>query len=158
MITVNAMKTIVLSIGGQRVLIDEDDAERVARIKWNVNGRYARCRSPMTIYMHRFIMNAVVGQSVDHKNGNPLDNRKENLRFCTMSQNIANSACRSSSSGFKGVYFDKRSQRWQAKIKVNYRSVYLGCYRTREEAAIVYNAGALAHFGAFALLNDVDES
>lgn len=109
--------------------------------------------------MHRFLMHPVVsGFEVDHKNSDKLDNRRENLRICTRSQNNAN---RIKSDGcysrFKGVTFLKREKHhlapWSAQIKVNRKKYHLGNYPVEELAAEAYNIAALEHFGEFARLN-----
>lgn len=88
---------------------------------------------------------------IDHINLNRSDNRMANLRLCTHSQNLANTrARRTNSSGYKGVYFHTGAKRWQAKIKVNYRTKHLGFFDTREEAAEAYRKGAELYFGEFA--------
>jgi hypothetical protein len=88
---------------------------------------------------------------IDHKNhGGPLDT----LRVATRSQNNANKKrSNTSTARFKGVYKEKRSKKWLAKISVNNKCVYLGSYSTQVEAAWVYNQAAVEHFGAFARLN-----
>lgn len=146
------------------VIIDDEDYERVISKKWHLqpNGyayraqKYKNSRKCYGIYMHRFIMNAEKGQSVDHINGNRLDNRKENLRFCTYSQNHMN---RKKSEGrhskYKGVTKNKNS--WQAQIRKDSKSLYLGMFKTEEEAAKKYNEVAREMFGEFAKLNEFGE-
>jgi hypothetical protein len=90
-------------------------------------------------------------ERIDHINLDRADNRISNLRQCTHSQNLANTRARSTnSSGYKGVYFHTGAKRWQAKIKVNYRSKHLGFFDTKEEAADAYRKGAELYFGEFA--------
>lgn len=92
-------------------------------------------------------------KELDHKNRVRDDNRIENLRLPTRSQNCANSKAKSP--GYKGVTFCKCTNRWRAQITVNYVHKCLGRYDTPEEAAIAYNMGALFHFGVYAHLNEV---
>lgn len=104
--------------------------------------------------MHRLIMNAKKGIQVDHINRDTLDNRRQNLRFATPSQNAANKIIgENNKSGFKGVFWDRYSNSWHAKIKVNYKQIHIGFFKTPEDAAKAYNQVALKHFGKFALLN-----
>ena len=111
--------------------------------------------------MHRIIANAKEGESVDHVNGNPLDNRKENLRVCTMSQNLANQKLRKdSTSGFKGVSKNQsKTNPWRAYINrkdgKKTKQYHLGLFKTPEEAARAYNEKAKELFGDFAKLNKV---
>ena len=116
------------------------------------------------IMMHKFIMNAPKGMCVDHINHDGLDNRRENLRICTYSQNSQNKRRRvNSRSGYKGVYQIpekyKVRKRFQAYIgdpntpATNKRNIRLGTYLTAEEAARVYDKKAKELFGEFAELN-----
>jgi len=88
---------------------------------------------------------------IDHKNRGRDDNWFENLREATRSQNVANTALRSTNtSGFKGVSFDRSRGRFLSKIKVNYRTINLGRFDAPEEAHAAYLAAAQKHFGEFA--------
>jgi hypothetical protein len=89
----------ILLTQGQVALIDDEDYNLVSNYNWyaNKDGRtfYAATKirqkgKRTTISMHRIIMGAKIGQQIDHTNGNGCDNRKENLRFCTNSQNQQN--------------------------------------------------------------------
>jgi hypothetical protein len=87
------------------------------------------------ILLHRIITNAPAALHVDHINGDGLDNRDENLRLVTMSQNMRNRGKNSkSSSGFKGVCWDWNAQNWRASVGINGKVINLGGYSTREEA------------------------
>jgi len=139
-------------------LIDDEDYELVSQYKWHVSRRgkhklYAstgiKAGSKKTkVDMHRLIINAPKGQQVDHKNGNGLDNRKENLRVCTRSQNQRNRVANRTrgTSKYKGVSFDKKSNSWRAKISI-------GSFPSEEEAARAYDEVAGELFGEFAKLN-----
>lgn len=91
---------------------------------------------------------------IDHKNGVKTDNRIENLREATNTQNLWNSAGRNSRSGFKGVYLrhaaHKRRKKYQASIKVHGKTVRLGNFEDPSAAHEAYKAAALKHFGDFA--------
>lgn len=156
------MKEIPLSRGLVAV-VDDSDFERVAEHRWYAN----RSRSTQYAYrwdktarkwesMHRFIL-GVTGstQQVDHANRNGLDNRRENLRLCSASQNQQNRAKFKSGDGmtsrYKGV--SRCRNRWQSVIKVNAKIVRLGMFKTQVEAAIAYDHAAMRHFGEFAVTN-----
>jgi hypothetical protein len=92
------------------------------------------------------------GMDVDHINRHKLDNRPENLRLATTSQNRANTGKqRNNSTGYKGVYLDRG--RFRAKIKANGVQRFLGSYSTPEAAAAAYDRAATAAFGRYALTN-----
>ena len=88
---------------------------------------------------------------IDHIDGDGLNNRIPNLRRCTMSQNKANSlSYKNNKSGHKGVFYNKKLNRWTASIQCGGRRHFLGAFRTKEEAAIQYMASATLLFGEFA--------
>lgn len=83
------MKEIILS-NGKIAIVDNEDFKRLNKYKWSFVQGYAfrnthRNRKNGTVRMHREILKAPMGTDVDHKNGNRLDNRKENIRVCTHS-------------------------------------------------------------------------
>lgn len=93
-----------------------------------------------SIKLHRLILGLGDGRVdkriVDHINRNPLDNRRENLRICTPGQSVQNRAGWSSS-GYRGVHWHKRHQKWVAHVQINGKLIHLGYYDTPEEAAKV---------------------
>jgi hypothetical protein len=106
------------------------------------------------IYMHRLILGAPRGKVVDHVNGNGLDNRRDNIRLCTISQNNANRIGRRPASGFKGVYrTDTAASRWLAQIWFDGTTRRLGVFSDAREAAHAYDEAARKVFGEFARLN-----
>ena len=110
--------------------------------------------------LHTLIMNTPKGMVVDHINGNPLDNRKCNLRICTNAENSRNNTLwKTSSIGLKGVQSAKANgsaKSYRARIKYNYEEIQLGTFITKEEAGIAYDKKALELFGEFASLNYPD--
>jgi hypothetical protein len=104
--------------------------------------------------MHRIILGVTDERQVDHKDLDPLNNRKSNLRIATHSQNQQNTAVRMNSrTGFKGVRYVPRSKLWVARICVNRRRISLGCFHSPEEAAAAYDVAATQLFGEFARTN-----
>ncbi len=150
---------------GKVALIEDEDFERVSKFKWtslyNPKNKkwYARRAvggraKQITIYMHRFILNAPKGIQVDHINGDGLDNQKHNLRFATNAQNHQNQIRPvASKSGFKGVSFDKRRNKFYARIGHNQQTTGLGYFQTAIEAARAYDEAAVKIHGEFARLN-----
>ncbi len=109
-----------------------------------VDGKYYRVHHLVWVYHNgRFV------EELDHINRERGDNRIENLRPCTHSQNLGNA--RVKRGRYKGVSFCKQTQKWRANL-----NGHLGRFSTEEEAALAYNEAATKHFGPeFAFLNEV---
>lgn len=166
------------TLSGDYAIIDEEDYQKVMdditttlRIgkkrvnKWYVyeasTGKKYTASGSKRKSIHRAVMGYPKGMVIDHINGNPLDNRKVNLRVCTHSENAMNKKTRADSrSGYKGVYMSPNGKNIQAYIRppgMNKGRMSLGCYKTLEEAARAYDAKAKELFGEFASLNFPDE-
>lgn len=103
--------------------------------------------------MHTYIMGNP-GTDVDHINKNTLDNRDENLRICTHTQNLANRGKqRNNTSGYKGVQIHNNGTKWCSRIRIKGADVWLGAYDTAIEAARKYDMAALHMWGEFAHTN-----
>lgn len=95
-------------------------------------------------------------EMIDHVNGVKSDNRIDNLREATRSQNCVNRAPTSTpraKSGYFGVVAARAPGSWGAKLVVNRKRLYLGTFKTPEDAARAYDKSAFLHFGEFATLN-----
>lgn len=112
-----------------------------AMITMSSHGYFSARFSGCAVYAHRVIWAMVHGEwpvgEIDHINGNRSDNRIENLRHVTKSENAKNKRRPSNnSSGVSGVHWFKRDQKWQAQISIGSgRSKHLGYFSTLEEAA-----------------------
>jgi hypothetical protein len=152
------MKNIQLT-QGKVAIVDDADFEWLSQWPWFFSTGYAIRREGKlfgrkNIMMHRLIMNTPEGMDTDHINGDKLDNRRENLRVCTRSQNMQNTTRRSdNTSGYKGVDWDKENGKWRAEIKVDSRRINLGRYDSAEEAALAYDRAAREYHGEFANTN-----
>jgi hypothetical protein len=148
---------------GKIALVSAEDAERVGEYSWaahrhSTNGTFRAIRNgppwhkQECISMARFILNAQQGEVVDHLNHDTLDNRRENIRCCTIAQNHANRRKQAgTTSQYKGV--ERRRNRWQARIVVQRHRIDLGIYDDEQEAARSYDQAAVRYFGPFALTN-----
>ena len=98
---------------------------------------------PKTVFMHRSIMNEPVGLDVDHVDCDGLNNKRENLRVATRTQNLQNQRLKNeNTSGYKGVSWDKKRKKWRAQIRINKKSKCLGRHRTAKEAHAAYCAAS----------------
>lgn len=162
------MKEIPLT-QGKVALVDDEDFERVSQFNWSAqltrNNRWYAARNvrrngePGLELMHRAIMGLEYGdpRQVDHRDRvNTLDNRKCNLRVATRPQNSRNIGVpKHNTSGFKGVSWRERDDKWGANIKVNGVQRYLGSFTTRELAAAAYDTAAIELHGEFACTNEM---
>jgi len=159
---------------GQVALVDDGDYERVSKFKWYAlwdpsRRTYRALRNKQEnesengkrglIYLHRFIMKVPKGKDIDHRDRDPLNNQKNNLRICTRAQNNMNKLKREGySSEYKGVSWNKQKLKWEASIGKDYKKHHLGLFTDETDAAIAYNKAALEMFGEYAVLNDVPDA
>jgi len=154
------MKKIPLT-QGEFALVDDDDYAELSKWKWfcmknklHPQLKYAaRNFYPkggkgvgVHIKMHRFILKAPRGLWVDHKDGNGLNNQKDNIRLIEKKQNNHNrKLAKNNKSGYKGVSWNKNYKKWVARIGSERR--VLGVFDDPKEAASVYNRAAIKRYG-----------
>lgn len=111
-------------------------------------------------YVHRLVWLLHMGylpEQLDHIDGNPRNNRIENIRECSNLENARNSKSRSNSrSKFKGVFWNYK--KWSAQIRIGKDVRCLGSFLTEEEAAMSYDKAAVNLFGSFAKLNRAERT
>jgi hypothetical protein len=144
-------------------LIDDKDYPKIKDKRWYGrevrNDRVYYATTSRSESMHKIILGTKKGFVIDHINGNGLDNRRENLRFCSQKQNSRNNRRRKDkkyTSKYKGVWkynYDSGRIGWVAQITVNDKAIHLGIFRDEEEAGYAYNQAAKKYFGDFACLN-----
>lgn len=149
---------------GNPILVDDIDSDLLI-YSWSessgrkyasnsINGRWC--------YLHTLIMERVLGRKlnrgevVDHINGQPLDNRRSNLRIATDSQNKANSKKRNGANKYRGVYpSNHKAKPFRACITADGKQRTIGYFETEEEAAQARDRVAQEVWGEFARLNNV---
>lgn len=153
---------IIELTSGKKTIVDDYDYRFLKLFTWyeSSEGYAVTRRNNEYIYLHRLIMDASDNELVDHKDGDPLNNQKENLRIATKSQNGMNQKVqrKKKTSKYKGVSWDKDRFLWKANIVIEGKQKYLGRYFSEEDAAKAYNSAATKYFGEFALLNNIEEA
>jgi len=153
---------------GKVALVDDTDFMWLSRWKWHAHKdheNFYACRRVLSslgvnehLSMHRQILGLEFGDSRqgDHKNHNTLDNRRENIRIATLTQNRGNQKIRSGgTSKYKGVCWVKQRKKWHAQLAIKSKSKSLGFFMSERTAAFAYNLAAKKYFGKFALLNKI---
>ena len=150
---------------GKVATVDDADFEMLNKHKWHLCRKthkeyayrrdYTNGKPGKMVSMHRVILEAKPGSTIDHINGDGLDNRRNNLKFVNKSQNGFNSGPKSyNTSGFKGV--EKFGNNWKASVKINGYRFRSDSFYTKEEAALAYNELAKLVY-EHAYLNKVKE-
>jgi len=152
------MKLVIRSKGIDHVcLYDPKDRELISQFAWSLNsqGYAVTQKNGKSILMHRLLLNVTDPQvHCDHINHIGTDNRRENLRICTPSQNQHNRRKQKSSSNFKGI--TKFQGKYFAQIRSDNNYHYLGLFRNERTAARVYDQAAKRLHGEFACTNNLD--
>lgn len=133
------MKTLIVK--GHEVLLDDDIYEVASKLSWYLlAGKYPirRNRTPYgreTLFLHHLVLPQRVDLEVDHINRNPLDNRRENLRYVEHWKNGHNrSEQTNNTSGTKGISFNRVQQQWHAYIWIKGKRKHLGYFSRYEQA------------------------
>jgi hypothetical protein len=135
-------------INNQPVFIDDEDYDLIKDYTWHLiksnNTFYAQAyikgsktggKTAKYVYLHRLVFHAPDGIEIDHKNHNGLDCRKSNLRLISRAGNSRNRLMRNKT-GFKGVR--SKGNRFESKITIEGKCIYLGSYKTPEQAGQAY--------------------
>lgn len=133
------MRKIKLS-QGRYTLVDNEDYNTLSQFKWYYGLGYAiRGDGKKTFFLHHLILPKKIGLDIDHINRNKLDNRRNNLRYCTRSENKFNGAKYSiNTSGYRGVTWHKYIKKWQAQVTLNYKNYSIGYFDTALKASKAY--------------------
>jgi len=137
---------------GKFAIIDVEDFPEIGKYKWHLNSNRAARNlprigpKPWRMYMHHQILALNGHQTVDHIDGNPLNNTKANLRLASYTENQRNvGLMKTNSSGFKGVSKMAKSNKWRARLDTK----FLGAFDTPEEAFEAYRSEAMKIHGEF---------
>lgn len=125
-----------------------ENREGGARNMFKIRKKHYYCSRVIFLYHKGYLP-----KSVDHKDRDKLNDKIENLRAASLEQNSRNTTPRkNSTSKYLGVYL-AHGKYWNAAIRVNKKTKYLGSFKTEEEAAIAYNVAAKIYHKEFANLN-----
>lgn len=155
---------IPLSGGAHFSIVDDDDFAALSQHDWLMQVhkglKYAvRFENQRQILMHRVLMGCAFrdGRKIDHRDGDGLNNCRDNLRDSTHSQNMRNRRKKVvSSSQYKGVHWHRTRKKWNAMIRSNKKRIWLGCFTNEADAARAYDVAAKERHGSFACLNFPD--
>lgn len=144
--------------GNRYTLVDNEDYGWLRQWKWRLSSdgyavRSQRIRGEKTllIYMHRLVNKTPKGKLTDHKNGNRLDNRKDNLRACGHTQNMWNNNSKvKAKSGVRGVLWDEARKKWHVTLRKKGQLLHFGSYRTIQEAKRARREAELTVLGEYA--------
>jgi hypothetical protein len=143
---------------GYVAIVDDANWHELQQYKWHYQNGYAGRSEHGTrryVMMHRVIMQAEPHQTIDHINGNGLDNRRANLRFATPQQNAFNSKKRPGSSRYKGV--SQERDKWLATIRAGEKQIKLGRFEVELHAALAYDKASLEKHGEYGKRNFTSE-
>lgn len=147
---------------GQETIVDPVDAD-LAQLKWhsqsNYAGRWASIKGGQErnmLLLHRIVLGRKLNRELDsnehcdHIDGNPLNNRRENLRLATPRENSRNKKVDvRNTSGYTGVCFDRGRNKWRADIKLPHQRKFLGHFRSFEDAVQARKEAEKLHYGEF---------
>lgn len=147
---------------GDEAVIDAADVPVVEGYRWQTrkapHTSYALAKAPpgsATTHtaMHRLLLDAPRGKVVDHKDGDGLNNRRENIRLCDPKDNAKNRIESKGKSGLRGVSWHTKGQCWYARIRYNGKSISLGLFAQKEDAHRAYIEASKRWHGEFAGVN-----
>lgn len=139
--------------------IDLEDFWKVKDICWHkdTSGYIVGITNDNIIRLHRYVMNCPDDMEVDHKKHDKSDNRKENLRIATRSQNMMNHCInKNNTSGTTGVKQYGTNGKWSADITVNGTRIYLGTFDNLDDAIKARKEAEEKYFGEWSYDNSVN--
>lgn len=123
-------------------LVDKSDFQSLSKHRWCLHTSRGReyaaywIEGNRRVLMHRFILGTPLKRlEIDHINGNGLDNRRKNLRFCTHSENMLNM----NRGKHKGVFWIPKLKKWRARIQIDGKKIHLGVFNRIQDAILAYH-------------------
>lgn len=155
--------SIIITERGEEIIIDSSDLEKCKQYKWSTDSNgYPRTNTKNLreyLFIHQLISNSYTNNKiiVDHKNLDKLDNRKENLRICSASQNNMNKKIQmNNTSGIRGISWHKIHNKWQSSISINGKTIYLGIFSNISDAIKFRQEAETKYFGEYKYNKDLD--
>lgn len=138
-------------------IVSIQDYETIRNYKWcaakRANTHYAVARDRKTkknVLMHRILLNAKPDEQVDHRDGDGLNNQRNNIRKCSIFDNMQHTKFRkNNTSGHRGVQYRSDRGVWSARIMAKRRYISLGCFAKKEAAVMAYFDAAKKYHGEF---------
>ncbi len=130
-----------------RAKIDKEDLKNAKKHKWHLDfyGYVISQINNKAIRLHQLVIGKKSSNQIDHINHNKFDNRKQNLRHCTTSQNCMNRK------NVKGYCWNKENKKWQVQICINYKNIHIGCFKNKQDAITARRQAELKYFKEFAI-------
>ena len=159
------MKTLKLRNSPLLAVIDDEDYDKCIKHNWYLvkkkHGKHISISTTINrklLGLSIFLLGSKEGYHIDHKDRDGLNNQKSNLRHITQKDNNRNIGIKgNNTSGYIGVSWHKKSQRYQVQIYHNKKRVYLGTYNSKEEGAKIYDSAIKYHYKEFGVLNFPDD-
>lgn len=141
----------VTTTSGKSFIVDKNDVAAISGHTWciSVTGYAVSNIGGKVQKLHRFLLSVPAGMVVDHINGDPLDNRRENLRICTKKENSRNLKKKPGDSVSTGVQ-QKKNGKYRARIMVDRQEIAIGTFDTAEEAIAARRKAEAEYFGGYA--------
>jgi len=143
---------------GQDFFVDVVDLELTQTRTWCISktGYLVATLKGKTIKLHRYLLGLKnPSDIVDHINGNPLDNRRSNLRICVQSENSKNSKLSINNTlGYPGIKITPTGK-YYTRITVDYKEIYLGTFDNLQDAIKVRKLAEDKYYGEFAFNNSI---
>ena len=160
------MKKIYLG-NNKYTIVDEEDFKYLKRFNWKINWKtfngkkhyyasikFQREYKSVNIYLHEFLINNQNYECITHKNGDTLDNRKENLEIISYSLRLNRASKRKNIySKYKGLTYRPKKKVWEARIAKDGKSYYCGQFKSEEDGARAYDKKSRELYGKLSYQN-----